>query len=700
MQRTTVKLDKILSAPTDVCRLLADKTLAEMFDYCDVRYKELVAARTPRNEKLKRANEEALQIYKEKSYPWKKSSNVKYPLITNACIDFASRIFPAVWKDGDIAQTKYYVDDKDYAAGDRLARYLNYYLAERVPGWCESLDKLAMAYPVNGVMFKKVYYDPSLMTVCSDLVFPQDIFVPNEAPSLRDASFFFHRLTYNRRDIISFIRANIWNGVTEDDFPLGEVADNVTSTDATVRIEDRQPTTYADVYEVVEGFIYWDLDGDNFSEPYIVTFVPRIGKVCRVVPRFDENSILSNAEGKIYQIVPTQFFVDFPFMQSTDGSLYALGLGELLLPINEAVDTSINQLIDAATLNNMSSGWISKSVRLSQGESSFTPGEWKAVNSFTGKLADNILPLPKSEPSATTFQLLETLINAGAQVAGAQQIKDIQIPSNLSATSSMAIIENGMTGLKSVYKRFHRALGQELRLILSWIQKYPDILDYQRIAGQGATITDFDQIGAIIPVSDPNLITTISKATKAQQLQDMAQNGLIDKNLAAMQILDFAGIDPSTVIPKEMSAMDKIAMQTAGAQLDLLKAQTMQALALALRAKDQGIGDLYRANTEGVARSGRALADVRNAMTLKKSKVVGDKVVSEEVVDPSIMPEELLKLAEAVGISFQTPVGKLLGDKLSQSIPEGVEGVQDKQTNEVDPSLMNETVSTEGGLNG
>lgn len=698
MAKKKLSLNDILSNQTDISSLIAGEVLAKMYDYCDVRYGELVALRTPRNEKLKRANEQALQIYKEKNYPWNKASNVKYPLITNACIDFSSRIFPAVWQDGDIAKCKYYTDNKDYAAGDRLSRYLNYYLAERVPGWCESLDKLTMAYPVNGVMFKKVYFDPTLMTVCSDLVFPQDVFVPNEAPSLRDASFFFHRLTYNRRDIISFIRSGIWNGVTEEDFPVGEEGDLVPSTEATVREEDRQSSAHNDMYEVVEGYVFWDLDGDNFTEPYIVTFCPKAGKVCRVVARFDKGSVITNGDGKICQIIPTQFFVDYPFMQSTDGSLYALGLGELLLPINEAVDTSINQLIDAGTLNNMSSGWISKSVRLSQGESNFTPGEWKAVNSFTGKLADNILPLPKSEPSATTFQLLETLINAGAQIAGAAQIKDIQIPSNLSATSSMAIIENGMTGLKSIYKRFHRSLGLELRLILDWIRKYPDIMDYQRIVGQGASITDFDMVNSVVPVSDPNLITTISKATKSQQLQDMAQNGLIDKNLAAMQILDFAGIDPSSVIPKEMSAMDKIAMQTAGAQLDLIKAQTINQLALALRAKDQGIGDLYRADTEGVARAARGLADVKNAMTFKQSKVVGDKVVSEEVVDPTVFAKQIAALASAVGISFQTPVGKLLGDKLSQSIEEGVQGVQDKQSNEIDKTMTKEFVSPEGGL--
>lgn len=691
-----VSLEKILSNPTDVARFLSDEQLNYVYDYCNTRYQDLVTSRTPRNEKLRQANEEALQVYKQKDFPWPKAASVKYPLITNACIDFSSRIFPAVWQDGDIAKTKYYTDNKDYAAGHRIATYLNYYLAERIPAWPDNLDKLTTALPINGLMLKKVYFDPEVMSVRSDLVFPQDLFVPNEAACLKDAAFFFQRYTRTRREIISYIRSGVWSA-KEEDFQENDMGDNIMPTEADVRPEDKTSSAFADTFEIVEGYVFFDFDQDGYSEPYIVSFSPKAGKVVRVVPRFSETSILANEEGKIYRIIPDEYFVEYPFMQSPDGSLYALGLGELLLSINQAVDTSINQLLDAGTLNNMSSGWISKNIRLQQGEAPFTPGQWKAVNSFTGKLNENILPMPKTEPSQTTFNLLQTLIDAGAKIAGAQQIADVQIPSNLSATSSMAIIENGMTGLKSVYKRFHRALTQELRLILGWISRYPDIEEYQMVAGQGASIIDFQQVGTIIPVSDPNLITTISKATKAQQLMDMATQKLIPADAAAMQICDFAGIDPSTVMPQEMSPMDKIAMQTAGAQLDLIKAQTVNQLALALRAKDQGIGDLYRADTEGVARAGKAMADIKNAMTFKKSKVVGDKVVSEDVVDTSVFGKQISQLADSVGISFSTPVGRLLGDKLMQSIPEGVEGVQDQQSNDV-TSAMDKQLTTDDGI--
>ena len=182
------------------------------------------------------------------------------------------------------------------------------------------------------------------------------------------------------------------------------------------------------------------------------------------------------------------------------------------------------------------------------------------------------------------------------------------------------------------------------------------------------------------------MVTTISKATKAQQLLEMAQNNLIPANAAAMQICDFAGIDATKVIPQEMSPAEKIALQQAAENLNLTKAQTINQLALALRAKDQGIGDLYRADTEGVARAGRAIADVRNAMTFKEG----------EQMKPEVLAKEINALAKSTGISFSTPVGKLLGDKLGQSIEEGVMGVEDKQPNDVSAAFKEENTTEDG----
>jgi hypothetical protein len=62
---------------------------------------------------------------------------------------------------------------------------------------------------------------------------------------------------------------------------------------------------------------------------------------------------------------------------------------------------------------------------------------------------------------------------------------------------------------------------------------------------------------------------------------------------------------------------------------------------------------------------------------------MGDKVVAVEESDTSMFADELKALMDSVGISFGTPIGRVLGEKLEQSVEEGVEGVGDTEPNDV-----------------
>ena len=683
--KKNISLKNILSNPTNIVNLCSDVCLNDIFEYCRVRYEDIKSYRTSRNEALKEANEEALQISTMKNYPWPNAANVKFPMITNAAIDYASRIFPAIWQDGEISKTKFYKDQKDYAAGARLSNYINWLLREKIPGWETSLDKLCAAHPINGLMLKKVFYDPEIDSVRSELVYPQDFYISADSPSIESAECYFHRTTKNKNTIISHLRSGVFAGIKEEELDVETSGETDTKhTEALVRQAEKQPQNFSTVYEIIESFVWIDLDGDGYSEPYIVSFIPKIQKICRIVPRFEQVDVTVDDKERVIRIKPMRFFVPFEFLQSPDGSLYALGLGELLLPINKAVDSTINQLLDAGKLNNMNSGWISKALRLSQGDTAFEPGEWKVVNSYMGKLQENILPLPKTEPSPTTFNLLTTLIDAGMKIAGAQDIRDVQIPSNLSAISSMAIIENGMSGMKSVYKRFHRSLSMELQLILEWVRRYPDVNEYRTVVGDEGNAGDFNLGESVVPVSDPNLITTISKATKAEQLNQMMQTNpaALDPYKTSIKVMDLIGINPTEVIKTETTAADEMAAAKAGEELTLIKSEIAKTLAIALRAKDQGIGDLARANSETISRAAKALNDLSNAAKTKVPVTVDGKVSSVEVSDPKIFQDEIASLGKAVGITFQTPIGSVLGEKLGQSIPEGVQGVEDVAAND------------------
>jgi chaperonin GroES len=99
-------------------------------------------------------------------------------------------------------------------------------------------------------------------------------------------------------------------------------------------------------------------------------------------------------------------------MPSIDGGFYGMGFGSLLMSNNSAINTIINQLIDAGTLNNRQNGFLGRGLKLGSGKGiQLKSGEWKPVVATGDDLRKNVFPMPIREPSQTLFALLGLLID-------------------------------------------------------------------------------------------------------------------------------------------------------------------------------------------------------------------------------------------------------------------------------------------------
>jgi chaperonin GroES len=116
-------------------------------------------------------------------------------------------------------------------------------------------------------------------------------------------------------------------------------------------------------------------------------------------------------------------YTKFGFVPNPDGSFYDIGFGVLLGPLNESVNTIINQFVDAGSLSNLQSGFIGKGLRLKTGDSKLQPGEWKPVNATGDDLRKQIVPLPAKEPSKVLFELMGTLITSGKELASCRDFR-------------------------------------------------------------------------------------------------------------------------------------------------------------------------------------------------------------------------------------------------------------------------------------
>lgn len=470
----------------------------------------------------------ATQVRENKNYPWENASNVKYPLLSTAAMQFSARAYPSlVPSNGQVVKVKTIGTDRTgekFEQASRVAKYMSWQIMHDMDGWEEDMDKLLITLPIVGTVFKKTFYSSAKEKICSKLVFPKDLVVDNSAKSLDEAERITEVIELSQRVVQERKNQGLFL-----DIDLG-------SPPATEGPQDETTP-----YVFLEQHTYLDLDDDDYPEPYIVTVHRDSGKVVRIAPRFRPDDIELEGD-KIISIEPIQYYTKFDFVPNPDGSFYSLGFGTLLGPINESINTLINQLIDAGNLSNLQSGFIGKALRIKTGEQRFKPGEWKPVNATGDDLRKQIVPLPTKDPSNVLLELMQVLVVAGKELASVAEIFVGKMPGqNTPATTTMAAVEQGMKVFTAVYKRIYRALDSEFKKIFELNGQYLDPNQYIAVIDTNIGPKDFnDELYDICPGADPNAVSQQEKLMKAQALLEMLPvvPGLLDPIEVMRRILE------------------------------------------------------------------------------------------------------------------------------------------------------------------
>lgn len=520
-------------------------------------------SRSDWKDKTEKAMDMAMQVAKEKQFPWPKSSNVIFPLMTTASIQFAARAYPAIVANRNVAkgvvigtddgtpemgpngkpvtvpapdgspQIKWKIPPggKQQVA-DSIGEHMSWQLLDEQPEWEPETDQLLHILPIVGCDFRKTYFDPSKGRNVSVRASALNVVINYHAKSLETAPRITEIIRYYPLEIEEMQRAGLWSKpLTEYGYAEGSEAD------------DDAP------HEFLEQHRWWDLDDDGYPEPYIVTVHKTSQQVARIVARYDADGIhFNNVSHKVVKIDPVHYYTQYDFLPNTDGGIYGIGFGQLLRPINEAVNTTLNQLIDAGTLVNTGGGFIGKGLSMNAGAIRFVMGEYKVVNTAGADLRSNIVPMQFPGPSPVLFQLLGMLIESGREVAS---IKDILTgdtggkTANTPATTTLALIEQGLKVFTAIYKRIYRALKAELKKLYRLNRIYGDEQSQYKVGDTWKTIAKQDYVrgSGVEPVSDPTMVSDMQKLGRAQFLMQFANDpwfkgGEIRKYMLAAASLD------------------------------------------------------------------------------------------------------------------------------------------------------------------
>jgi chaperonin GroES len=302
---------------TNIAKDLDDLQLKEIGSKVCKDYEMDKTSRADWEALMEKAMKIAKQTFDRKTFPWDNASNVKYPLIPTAVINSASRIYQEIIKGEKVVHATVIGKDPDGTAtdrADRISRHMSHQLLIESDEWEDSTDRLLVMVAFLGTVFRKTYYDPLNLTICSDVCSPQDIVIHDSVKSLESARRVSHIIYKYDNDIISYINAGIYRDVSL------EVLKEDTSTD-----EDA-------AHQFIEQHRYLDLDDDGYAEPYIVTVHIKSQEVLRINSRWDMENVKLNAKGKVIKIEPVHYFSDYHWLHSPDGAYYSMGFWCITVP--------------------------------------------------------------------------------------------------------------------------------------------------------------------------------------------------------------------------------------------------------------------------------------------------------------------------------------------------------------------------------
>lgn len=557
----------------------------------------------------------ARQLASEKKRDGDTVNNVKYPILATAAIHFAARTYPNIVSANEVVKVRVIGRDKDGLKanrGKRVSTHMSYQVLEQMDGWEDDMDQLLTILSIAGCMFKKTFYDPIEEKNVSRSILPDDFVVNYYAKSLESANALTHRIELTPNEIFERIQGEIFEEFNYKGTASGENKQSEYS-------EDKP-------HDFLEQHRWWDLDDDGYKEPYVITVHKDTKTAVRILPRFDLEGV-KYKDDEIVKIKPIHFFTRFLFMPSFDGSIYGMGFGILLAPMNEVVNTTINQLLDAGELATRQSGFIGSGINLGSGNIRLKKGEFRQLKYSGDDIRKNIFHLQFKEPSMVLFSLLGMMVEAAERLSSVTDVMRGEQPQgDVPATTTLALIEQGLKVFSAIYRRIHGALKSELKKIRRLNRMYLEDEDYNLVIDEDETYSAekeySDKFLDIIPISSTADVSDVQKIIKGKSLMEIRGQGLNDQviNRRYLEALQIPDIDELLEVPpkpppwEQVESQAKIALESQKLALDerrvkieeaqviekgiKMRAEAIRALADA-ESKEAGVQlDMYKNETE------------------------------------------------------------------------------------------------------
>ena len=441
------------------------------------------------------------------------ASKVVHPMMTEACIDFASRaikeLLPPQGPAKDLIEGE--VTMKKIQKAKRKTSLMNWQLTVQSQEFRSELEQLLTQVPLGGAQYLKMSWDearnrPGFLAVMID-----DMYLPFAATNFYSAQRKTHVQYLTQLDYEQRVESGMYRDV--DLTPTGLEPERSSADVANDKIEGRSDTSYNEdgLRTVFECHVIADVEGDG-NAPYIITIDKPSSKVLAIYRNWDEEDDSKE---------PLDWFVEFPFIPWRGA--YPIGLPHMIGGLSAAATGALRALMDSAHIQNVPTMLKLKGGTRGGQSLNIQPTQVEEIEG--GLNVDDVrklaMPIPFNPPSPTLFQLLGFVVDAGKGVVRTSMDNLADQNPNAPVGTTLALIQEGMTVFSSIHARLHNAMGRTLRILHRLNAMYLDDEDVKHEVGEElATRADFEGPMDIVPVSDPAIF---SEAQRFAQVQAISQ---------------------------------------------------------------------------------------------------------------------------------------------------------------------------------
>ena len=443
------------------------------------------------------------------------ASKVVHPMMTEACIDFASRaikeLLPPQGPAKDLIEGE--VTLKKIQKAKRKTSLMNWQLTVQSQEFRSELEQLLTQVPLGGAQYLKMSWDearnrPGFLAVMID-----DMYLPFAATNFYTAQRKTHVQYLTQLDYEQRVESGMYRDV--DLTPAGQEPERSVADVANDKIEGRSDTSYNEdgLRTVFECHVIADVEGDG-NAPYIITIDKPSSKVLAIYRNWDEED--ESRE-------PLDWFVEFPFIPWRGA--YPIGLPHMIGGLSAAATGALRALMDSAHIQNVPTMLKLKGGTRGGQSLNIQPTQVEEIEG--GLNVDDVrklaMPIPFNPPSPTLFQLLGFVVDAGKGVVRTSMDNLADQNPNAPVGTTLALIQEGMTVFSSIHARLHSAMARTLRILHRLNAMYLDDADVKHEVGEVlATRADFEGPMDVVPVSDPAIFSESQRFAQVQAVSQRA----------------------------------------------------------------------------------------------------------------------------------------------------------------------------------